>query len=582
MEYIEYKRDLPSNLVIPWYRPTEVRSYDDRVCYWGILTPEGYVKIFNKTEDITIRGPKEFIKAFTQHRYTFIVMSVNHISLLFRGFPDENKEDMHIYPHLGTTVEDYTISRAYAHARKINIRKGGKWWSVVAYATPAHQLTPSVDPEDIITQFVEDLPKKVGIQPSTVSLASAWRDFLFGPTLEDGIHEQFTRVHKLAERRPDVLEGYYNACKRPIMSTAMIGPIPTSREEDMKTAYLTALYNMPSMSTYDTSEDESPIYDPDALFANYFVKVTMPPMFKFTPNNFRASNDELGYGTYACTGGPQILHIGQRRARQWTGLGIKFDIISAHKILPAGGIRHPWKKRVNMISAMMTPEVQQQFKWINFQELYYKATGSLLHMHDTYTAGVGVTWVTFPCFNPILMCDIYELVDIANWSRLQESPADKQVAQSIDANTVIDHPAWKEDPKGMFRAKGKEVGPTERFFPNPRNKDKNIAISAPYRDVVKQAAKKSEGFATIEKVTVVTWELISEGKANAEDEGKRIPTKHFISTGGENRLTNDKNIYVKPERIVDDTIEVRDPDVSELRMMESHRLPVGDFDYEWR
>jgi len=585
MDYVELKRELPKGLIIPPLSRKEVPDYGDRDTYYGLLTPEGFIKLVNKTEDITIGGPKAFIKAFTKRRHTFIVMSASHMSLLFRGFSDEQKQDLHIYPNLGTGVEGYKIYRSFDLARKISIRgragiDGNKWWSMIIFTLPERQLSLSVDPEGVVKEFLELMPKKTGIQPSGVSLAATWREFLFGETIEDGIHEQFQVVRDMNVRNHDTLESYYNSCKRPIMSSSVIGPIGSSRAEDMKRAYLTALFNAPSKSKWDVYHNDEPYYDPDAFYANYYVRVTVPPAFKFTPNNFRAGDDFLGYGTYACTGGPQLQSIGQLRARQWTLLGIPFEVLRAHKILPAGGTRFPWKTRVNMVTTVLDG-VQKEFKYLNFQEVYYKALGSLLHIHDEYSPSKGITTKAFSCFDPILMNWIYEFVDIQNWQRLQTNPAYTQIALSIDANTVLDHPDWKPDPTGMFREKGEE-GATERFFPNPRNKDANTLIASPNWAAVKEAARRGEKTAQSEATVVVTWAMIAAGKAKPEDEGKRMPIARYINTGGENRLTKDGRAIVQPKDIAEDQLEIHDPSVEELAAMEEVRPLAGDFDSEHR
>lgn len=583
MQYVEQRKKLPPRLKIPYKRSEksleEGKELDlgDRVSYFGSLSTSGNLRVYNRSEDIEIKGPKEFFYLFTKHRHSILHMPRELISILWKGFSETFQIGIVEFPELGVNEYGYTITTRAPS--KINIHGAGGWHTVWIYQ--GKNISPlEADPETFTDEFLIDLPRLTSIQPSLISYAQTGRTFLFGLGGSDyeEIRLEFSRSRKLGREDPKTLEDFYSACKRAVMACKKLGTIPPSWSEDMVKAYLEAASRAPTMNPFLTYVDRSPEFDPYANYAVYLAEVTMPTLWPFAPHTFRAGDDSEGYGIYSPTGGPQVCLVGQRRASLWSELKIPFKVHKAYKIIPlsdkyAYGELEPFRERASMLSYIID-NFQSRLPHINFKAFYYAPVGSLLTTYTSLESNGDENFNALDVFNPILELFIYEWVGNKTWARLLTHPPAHHQALRIDASTVEDYKGYKSDGSRLFLPKPDY--PAEMFFANPRQKDKDTVKSPHYRTIVRRAADKGEDRAYEVKEVIGTLKMVHQGLISLKDYGKVVRVKNLLSLDGENRVPEDGK-KILPKHLVDDQVNLVDPSIEQVARLEDGKPGVRSY-----
>jgi len=567
MQYVEKDKELPSGLIVPRLRTKESLDaeyeqkgppdYSDRACYHGRLISKGWIYLDGSEGHEVIDTPEKFLKILSKHRHTFLLLPLGQVSILWKSFPSHFQEQITRDPNLWATYGPWGICRP--SPRKYLFRRGRSWHTVWILDT---KTTPSEDPDFNVRRFLS--LEKLGLTPNPSGISAMGRDFLFGPGGPgdfNAIREEFLYIRNLSISRPSFLEEFHSACKRPTMVCGVLGEIPPAWNEDMRKAFLQGLIHAPSMSPLNNIVDETPTFDPDASHAVYTVEVTIPPEWKFTPNLFRSKDTMGDYGVFSPTGGPQVQHVGQLRLKLYSELKIPFRVHKAWKLIPiTGGPVYPWVIRGNFLATIVNQIKKTSKPIIEAALLYQAALGSLLTVYEYHDKEGKNHHTTLNVFNPLLTLYIYEWVFINNWLQIIKHPDFSQIAMRIDATTILDHPGYKHDERGLYRPDN--ILPRPMFFANPRQKDKDtIGSAAPYLSAVREAASKGEKEVILKTPIVGTLDMLLEGLIDYDQYGKWTTLKEKLSLGGETRLPRDKKYQptILPSDLIDNQIELVDP-----------------------
>lgn len=566
MQYVEKRKELPKDLVIPPTRTKESLEkeslekgppdYTDRACYHGRLVSSGWIFLDGSEGTKIISKPEDLFPIIEKHRHTFVLMPLNQVSILWKGFPSNFQEQITNDPNLWATVGSWGIYRP--SPRKFIFRRGNNWHTLWI---PDTKTTVAEDPDQNIRKFFQ--LGNLALEPNPSGVSSIGRDFLFGPGGPgnfNAIREEFFYPKILASNNFTILEDFFSACKRPAMVCGTLGITPPAWNEDMRKAFLQGLIHAPTMSPLNTIVDETPVFSPEASHAVYTIEIVVPPEWKFTPNLLRLEDIMGDYGVFCPTGGPQIQQIGQLRLRQYNNLGIPFKVLRAWKLLPINGPTYPWITRGNFLSMIVDQIKKKESPIIEAGLLYQAALGSLLTHYEYHDKEGGNHNTTLGVFNPILTLYIYEWVFIHNWLQMIKHPEYAQVALRIDATTLLDYIGYKPDGNGLYRTDSPMSRPM--FFANPRQKDKDIIGSAaPYLSAVREAANKGEKEVIMKTSVIGTLDMLLEGLIEPQQYGKRVTLKQKLSLGGETRIPKDKKYkeIITPSDLLNDQIELMDP-----------------------
>jgi len=563
MQHIEHQRELPKELKIPNMRTKysleeekifkDLPDYSDRESYNGRLSSSGYLWLEGSDISQVIEKPEHLFAIIEKHRHTILIMPMNRVSILWKGFSDSFKEKIAKDPNLWASEDSWIIRRV--SYRQYLFRKGNKWHNLWILDVKTKNTK---DPNKLTGEYFR--LDKIGLTPNLNGMPATGRDFLFGPDSPgyESIREEFQWIRRLD---PELVEKIYSACKRPAMVCKTLGRTPPAYNEDMRKAFLQGLIHAPTMNPYLTIPDHTPTFDPDANHGRYLIEITFPPIWTFTPNLFRAGDPFGDYGVICPTGGPQIQEVGQLRMKLYDHLRIPFKVLEAFKLLPnTGGPVYPWKTRGGFLE-LIIETIKKKFPDIEANLLYQAAIGSLL-THYEYHNKVGDNKVsTLNVFNPLLELFIYEWVFINNWLRMDKNPNHNQLALRIDACSVLDHKGFNPDTSGLYRLE--TPYPTEMFFANPRQKDKSIKVKAPYYDAVKEAADNGNKEVVMRESVVGTLEMLLEGLIDKDGYGRHVTLKSKLSLSGETRIPSNKKYKeeILPKDLVDSQIELVDPNL---------------------
>jgi len=563
MNFKEYERDLPKDLEVPYMRSKDSLKEDDiehpddfsnRGCYSGGVSG-GYITLFDSQSLTKIDKPEKLFKIIEAHRHTFVIMSLKDFSILWKSFSEALQESITLDPNLWSKEDSWRIRRE--SPRKYSFVKGTKWYTLWIL-----QVESSIteDAEKIVQEYL-DL-ETVGLTPDPKGVSSIGRNFLFGPEgpgSYEEIREEFYYSRVLNKDNPEILKDIYNACKRPPMACRYLGETSPGWNKDMVKAWNTALMHSPTASPYNTSLDTTPTFDPDANHAVYLVKATLPQEWVFSPSLFRYGEEEGDYGVYSPTGGVQVIRIGQQLARLWTSLNIPFKVVKAWKLLPAGGLTYPFSLRCSMLEKFIL-DYQDQFPHINMKLFYQAGISSLLTLYSYHSQDGEDKSRTLVMFNPLHQLFVYEWVFCNNWLQLLKHPKDTHQALRIDATTFLDYPEFKQEGKDNFYRLDNSF-PVPMFFPNPRQKDKNLLREAKYKIAVQEAASKGEEKVIMTSPTLGTLQMVIDKLIPLEKYGKDVYIKQVVNLGGETRMPKELRFRAKilPKDILSSPIELIDP-----------------------
>ena len=562
MDFIEYERELPDSLEVPFMRTKESlkeeeedhpKDFSDRACYIGGVSA-GFISLQDGLNLVKIDFPEALFKIMGSHRHIFLLLSLGQIDILWKGFSSAFQESIITDPNLWAKEYPWGVRRE--SPRKYSFVKGGKWHTLW-FPQVEYKLTS--DPSKIVDEYLR--LETIGLSPEFDGIASIGRSFLFGPkgpSSYKSIQEEFYYSRTLVKKDKKTLQNLFNTCKRPPMACASLGNIPPSWNEDMRKAWNTALAHSPTASPYKTVLDESSTYNPEANHASYKVKVALPREWKFSPSLFRYDGKEGDYGVISPTGGPLIIRIGQNLAKLWTYLGIPFQVLTAWKLLPAGGVDYPFALRCAML-AHYIETYQKDFPHINLKLTYQAGISSFLTMYEFHNNLGEDKAKSLIVFNPIHQLFVYEWVFCNNWMRMMKHPEKTQQALRIDANTFMDYPGFIKEDDEIFKLDNSFPAPM--FFPNAREKDKNLLKEAKYKNAVKEAADKGQDKVVLRKAMIGTLTMVLSKLIPLEEYGKDVYIDQIISLGGETREPIEEKYKkrILPKDLIDNQIYLQDP-----------------------
>jgi hypothetical protein len=118
MQYIEHPKKLPTeHLFIPVLPSSSalekreekgLKDYSNRVSFFGILE-DGFLTVYNKTSQLTIKSPFDFLHLIENHRHIFLVMDKRFTSVLWKGFSEKFKYQIYEHPRLGASETIFKI-----------------------------------------------------------------------------------------------------------------------------------------------------------------------------------------------------------------------------------------------------------------------------------------------------------------------------------------------------------------------------------------------------------------------------------------------------------------------------------------
>jgi len=316
---------------------------------------------------------KQFMELMTKASHTFTVFDNCEMDACLNLHPDPLFKDA---VHKGAAYDPQLGCYFYWTKHKLNIREGNTWWHVLDVSDlsrlDSYKLKPLGSVEEIreftlrFIQFCLD-------NHLTITNNFTW----------SGIAKSFLMSYVSRDAWPkwkdptevDFQLHFLQGNKGPHHGARTIGTFVGS-DFDRIRSHLNILKSMPSHARWCTDYKITNKYNPDALYASYWIKCNLPQL-PFMPWRIRLDSDFTPevYGEQSVV----VLQPNLSAAIRVLGLkeGKDFEVIKSYQVVSKDGrIRYPNAEACRRVERML--EVRP--KDIHLKSMYHRFAGMMFHV----------------------------------------------------------------------------------------------------------------------------------------------------------------------------------------------------------
>jgi hypothetical protein len=316
---------------------------------------------------------KQFVELMTKVSHTFTVFADCEMDACLALHPDPLFKDA---IHKGDAWDLETGCRFYWTKHKLNIRSGNTWWHVLDVSdlsrTDSYNLKPLGSVEEIrdfTLRFLQFCMDNFLTLTNNFTWSGIAKNFLMKfvdrsawPKWNDPTELDF-QLH------------FLQGNKGPHHGARSIGTF-VGADFDRIRSHLAILKGMPSHARWATKYVVTDRYNPDALYAWYWIKCNLPQL-PFMPWRIRLDTDFTPevYGEQSVA----VLQPNLSSAIRVLGLkeGKDFEVVKSYQVVSRDGrIRYPYAEACRRVERML--EIKP--KDIHLKSMYHRFAGMMFHV----------------------------------------------------------------------------------------------------------------------------------------------------------------------------------------------------------